>query len=139
MFVTEHKEAMAKKQAGSGSLVTYRFGFRYDDIHAAARAIRPLLRIRWKKLNDKFWGGDHYLKMSKTGVIIKLHHNYEPFFDHWLQPEYKEYPILLFMQYPPGEAAPDQYDLLALFMGVAKTVIIPANSDAWDSGVPPME
>lgn len=135
----DFEDAMAKKRAGTGTTVTYRFGFKYDDIHAAAKVIRPLLKIRWKRLNDKFWGGDHYLKMSKGGVIIKLHHNYEAHFDHWLQPEYKSYPILLFMQYPPGEEVPDQVDLLASFMSVVKTVIIPPNSDAWDRDKQSME
>lgn len=135
----DFEDAMAKKRAGTGTTVTYRFGFKYDDIHAAAKVIRPLLKIRWKRLNDKFWGGDHYLKMSKGGVIIKLHHNYEAHFDHWLQPDYKSYPILLFMQYPPGEEVPDQVDLLASFMSVVKTVIIPPNSDAWDRDKQSME
>ncbi len=133
------EDVMAKRQVGTSQMVTYRFGFRYDDIHTAAKVIRPLLKIRWKKLNDKFWGGDYYLKMSKSGVIIKLHHNYEAHFDHWLQPDYKSFPILLFMQYPPGEEAPDQIDLLAQFMSVVKTVIIPPNSDAWDGGAQVME
>jgi hypothetical protein len=137
--MTLDEATMAKKKLGSPTTVTYRFGFRFDDIHAAAKVIRPLLKIRWKKLNDKFWGGDHYLKMSKDGVIIKLHHNYEAFFDHWLQPEYKSYPILLFIQFPAGEVAPDPYDLLAQFMSVVKTVIIPANSDAWDGSKQSME
>ncbi|MDX2139152.1 MAG: hypothetical protein SF123_13775 [Chloroflexota bacterium] len=114
---------------------TYRFGFRGDDIDAAAKLIRPLLKIRWKRLDDPFWGGVHYLQMRKNGIIIKLHHNYEAHFDHWLQPGYRDYPLLLMMQYPPGIAAPDEAALFAQFSDVIETVIIPPNTDIWDNTV----
>ena len=115
--------------------VTYRFGFRTDDIHAVAKLVRPLLKIRWKKLNDPFWGGDHYLQIRKNGVIIKLHHNYEAQFDHWLQPSYRDYPILLMMQYPAGAKAPDHEMLHASFSAVMDTVIIPDNTDIWNDPI----
>jgi hypothetical protein len=114
--------------------VTYRFGLRGDDIEAAAKLIRPLLKIRWKRLDDPFWGGVHYLQMRKNGIIIKLHHNYEAHFDHWLQPAYRDYALLLMMQYPAGVAAPDEAALFAQFSEVIETVIIPPNTDMWNEG-----
>lgn len=111
--------------------VTYRFGFQISDIHAAARLIRPLLRIRWKAHHEAFWGGDYYLQMRKNGMIIKLHHNYEEYFDHWLQPSFKDYPVLLLMQYPPGSKPPSADELLEIFEGVGAAVLIPSNSDAF--------
>lgn len=116
--------------------VTYRFGFRANDIHAVAKMVRPLLKIRWKKLNDAFWGGDHYLQLRKNGVIIKLHHNYEAHFDHWLQPAYKDYPVLLMMQYPAGTKAPDFEMLHATFSAVIDTIVIPDNADIWNEPIP---
>ncbi len=110
--------------------VTHRFGFQLDDIHQAAKLIRPILRIRWKRYHEPFWGGDYYMQTRKNGIVIKLHHNYEAHFDHWLQPAYRDYPILLLMQYPPGTRAPDRDELLAALSAVATTVFIPPNSDA---------
>jgi hypothetical protein len=112
--------------------ITYRFGFRGDDIDAVAKLVRPLLKIRWKRLDDPFWGGVHYLQMRKNGIIIKLHHNYEAHFDHWLQPAYRACPLLLMMQYPPGVAAPDEHELFAQFNAVIETVVIPPNTDIWN-------
>jgi hypothetical protein len=115
--------------------ITYRFGFRAEDIHAVAKVVRPLLKIRWKKLSDPFWGGDHYLQLRKNGVIIKLHHNYEAHFDHWLQPAYKDYPVLLMMQYPAGTKAPDHDDLVTSLAAAIETVVIPENADIWNEPV----
>ncbi|MBE0689628.1 MAG: hypothetical protein IH587_05845 [Anaerolineae bacterium] len=84
--------AKRKSKPQSGELTIYRFGFQIDDIHAAAKIIRPLLRNRWKRHNEEFWGGEYYLQTRKNGIIIKLHHNFEDYFDHWLQPNYKDYP-----------------------------------------------
>jgi hypothetical protein len=119
--------------------ITYRYGFALEDIHAAAKLIRPLLKVRWKRLSDPFWGGDHYLLTRKNGVIIKLHHNYEAHFDHWLQPGYRQYPILLMMQYPANVKAPDAQALLAQFSTVITTVQIPPNDDIWDTFDQPMQ
>ena len=121
--------------------VTYRFGFQFEDIHQAAKLIRPILRIRWKRYHEPFWGGDYYMQARKNGIVIKLHHNYEEHFDHWLQPSYRDYPILLLMQYPPGTHAPQRDELLAALAAVATTVYIPPNSDAlaFDGGPVPTE
>lgn len=115
--------------------ITYRFGFRAEDIHAVAKVVRPLLKIRWKKLSDPFWGGDHYLQLRKNGVIIKLHHNYETHFDHWLQPAYKDCPVLLMMQYPAGTKAPDHDAILTSLAAAIETVVIPENADIWNEPV----
>ncbi|MBE0690104.1 MAG: hypothetical protein IH587_08295 [Anaerolineae bacterium] len=122
--------AKRKSKPQSGELTIYRFGFQMDDIHAAAKIIRPLLRNRWKRHNEEFWGGEYYLQTRKNGIIIKLHHNFEDYFDHWLQPNYKDYPLLLFMQYPPGTKAPDRQELLEKFNTETNAVYIPPNSDA---------
>jgi hypothetical protein len=110
---------------------TYRFGIQMSDIHAAARVIRPLLRIRWKAYHEDFWGGDYYLQTRKNGQIIKLHHNYEAYFDHWLQPSFKDYPVLLFMQYPAGVKAPTVESLLSMFEGAVSAIFIEPNSDTF--------
>ncbi|MCA9904493.1 MAG: hypothetical protein KC547_11600 [Anaerolineae bacterium] len=122
--------AKRKSRKQSNTMIVHRFGFQLDDIHAAAKIIRPLLRIRWKRHSAEFWGGDYYMQTRKNGIVIKLHHNYEDYFEHWLQPNYKDYPLLLLMQYPPGTKAPDRDELLETFNSVTNAVYIPPNSDA---------
>jgi hypothetical protein len=123
---------MALNQTARQSSITYRYGFQIADIHEAAKLIRPLLKIRWKRLSDPFWGGDHYLLTRKNGIIIKLHHNYEAHFDHWLQPSYRDFPILLMMQYPGNVKTPNPDQLLEQFTAVVSTILIPPNADIWD-------
>jgi len=80
------------------------YAMKADNIDQLADDLKALLNIEWRVGSSSYWG-TYYKAGAYLDESIRLRTNYEEGEGEWGEPNYKEYPFLLWVEAMPSTRA----------------------------------
>lgn len=72
------------------------FGFHFDSLREVAEKLRDVLSVSWR-LHESSFSGEYYRSGKRGEEEFVLQNNFDENENEWQEPEFEEYPILLYV------------------------------------------